>query len=759
MKRIVPLVLLLFCVHAVKLTAHRSSAHGSPLSAHRSPLTVEPQDTLSTSSLGELVVSASRWYRPGEEQPVKVSRLAFEQSNAYNPQTAADMLGLTGEVFIQKSQYGGGSPMIRGFSANRLLYCVDGVRMNTAIFRAGNLQNVISLDPFAVSSTEVLFGPGSVCYGSDAIGGAMVFNTLQPRLSQDSSPVFYGSATLRGATASSEFTGHLHLGAGWRRWGFVTSFTTSSFSDLKQGLHGPEDYIMPYIVVPEYSMGGEVKDHVLANSNVRLQTPSGYSQYNFMQKVRYAPSGRWNMEYAFHMSRTSEYARYDRHQRMRNGKPRYAEWNYGPQEWTMNHLCVEHKGENAVYDSLRINLAMQLFKESRISRNLNDPLREVQTEDLDAWSANMDFSKNLTDDVTLSYGMEYVLNMVRSRGEGYDVTTGEKSVIPARYPKASWHSAGLYAQAEWRVHRTLNLEAGLRYNHYFIRNDFSTVGYDVPFAPLQSSDAGSVSGSAGLNWRPLPDWLFRVNYARGFRAPNVDDMGKLFDSVDGCVTVPNPFLKPEYADNIELGISKRFGPYLRLDFTAYYTHLSNAIVRRDYLFNGSPTMQYQGVECLVQALQNAAEANVWGIQAAVDSRFARYFYVKANVNWQRGFEELDNGQVSPSRHVAPLFGRASIGFDNRKLQAEVYTAFQAECDAASMPEEEKGKTEIYAKDANGNPYSPGWITLNMRLSYLILKGLHLHATLENLTDRRYRPYSSGISAPGRNVTFSLTYSL
>jgi hemoglobin/transferrin/lactoferrin receptor protein len=349
--------------------------------------------------------------------------------------------------------------------------------------------------------------------------------------------------------------------------------------------------------------------------------------------------------------------------------------------------------------------------------------------------------------------------MVCSRGEGYDVTTGEKSVIPARYPKASWHSAGLYAQAEWCVHRTLNFEAGLRYNHYFIRNDFSMVGYDVPFAPLQSSDAGSVSGSAGLNWRPLPDWLFRVNYARGFRAPNVDDMGKLFDSVDGCGTVPNPFLKPEYADNIELGISKRFGPYLRLDLTAYYTHLSNAIVRRDYLFNGSPTMQYQGEECLVQALQNAAEANVWGIQAAVDSRFARYFYVKANVNWQRGFEELDNGQVSPSRHVAPLFGRATLGFKRNAFSIEAYTVFQDECSASDMPEEEKGKTEIYALDADGNAYAPAWITLNMRASYDLNFGLSINATFENITDRRYRSYSSGISASGINFAMGLTYTL
>ena len=105
--------------------------------------------------------------------------------------------------------------------------------------------------------------------------------------------------------------------------------------------------------------------------------------------------------------------------------------------------------------------------------------------------------------------------------------------------------------------RRLNLSAGLRYNHYRIESDFSTAGYEVPFAPRQSAAAGSVSGNVGLNWRPVSGWLFRVNYARGFRAPNVDDMGKLFDSVDGCVTVPNPSLEPEYADNIEVGIAKQ----------------------------------------------------------------------------------------------------------------------------------------------------------------------------------------------------------
>ncbi len=706
--------------------------------------------------LDEIVISSSRWCQESESQPVKIARISFDEANTYNPQTAADLLGLTGEVFIQKSQYGGGSPMIRGFATNRLLYSIDGVRMNTAIFRSGNIQNVISLDPFAIAGSEVLFGPGAVGYGSDAIGGAMVFTTLEPRLANGKSPLVHGAATVRTATASNEITAHVHAGVGWKRFALLTSLTSSSYSDLEQGKYGPDDYVMPYVVIPDYNENG-VFDRVAENGDKRRQTPSGYSQLNFMQKFRYAPGAGWNIEYAFHLSRTSEYARYDRHQRMRDGKPRYARWDYGPQEWMMNHLRVEHAGGGLAYDSLRLNLALQRFEESRISRDLGKPLQETQSETVDAWSANVDFLKSITKDLQFSYGAEYVQNNVRSFGEGLNVVTGEKMSAASRYPKAEWYSAGLYAQAEWHITRRLNLSAGLRYNHYVIENDFSKAGYDVPFEPLQSSNAGSVSGNVGFNWRPTSGWLFRVNYARGFRAPNVDDMGKLFDSADGCVTVPNPALRPEYADNVEFGFAKHIGSFLKFDVTAYYTHLTDAIVRRDFLFNGSPTMEYQGCEHRVQALQNAATANVWGVQAAVDANFAKWFYGKARVSWQRGFEEMDNGDVSPSRHAAPLFGRVAVGFRNERLNIEAFAAFQAECAAADMPVEEREKTEIYALDADGNAYSPAWFTLNLRASLQLARGFSLNATLENIADRRYRPYSSGISAPGRNVTMSLSY--
>ena len=136
--------------------------------------------TIDESGLQEVVLSVSRFKQKKQEVPQKTISIRPEEIAFSNPQTSADLLQSTGKVFVQKSQLGGGSPMIRGFATNRLLLTVDGVRMNNAIFRSGNSQNIISIDPLAVNETEVVLGPGSVIYGSDAIGGVMNFYTLKP---------------------------------------------------------------------------------------------------------------------------------------------------------------------------------------------------------------------------------------------------------------------------------------------------------------------------------------------------------------------------------------------------------------------------------------------------------------------------------------------------------------------------------------------------------------------------------------------------
>ena len=133
--------------------------------------------------------------------------------------------------------------MIRGFSTNRLLIVIDGVRMNTAIFRSGNLQNVISLDANGLSHTEVIFGPGSVIYGSDAIAGVMSFYTYSPRFSLGDEMVFNTSAMTRFSSANTEKTGHVHFNIGLKNWGFLTSVTYSDFDDLVMGSNGPIDFL------------------------------------------------------------------------------------------------------------------------------------------------------------------------------------------------------------------------------------------------------------------------------------------------------------------------------------------------------------------------------------------------------------------------------------------------------------------------------------------------------------------------------------
>ena len=230
--------------------------------------------------LEEVVISVNRWEQNQREVSTRVAKITPSLIQLQNPQTSADLLGLSNQVFIQKSQLGGGSPMIRGFATNRILLVVDGVRMNNAIFRSGNLQNVISIDASSIQNTEVVFGPGSVVYGSDAIGGVMNFTTLTPVTSTEGT-TFSANAFARYASANEEKTGHVDFSIGLKKWAFVTSITKSDFSDLKMGSKGPTEYTRP-----EYQVRDENGDD-LAGS--RAQLPSSTARTRFRNTCSPSP--------------------------------------------------------------------------------------------------------------------------------------------------------------------------------------------------------------------------------------------------------------------------------------------------------------------------------------------------------------------------------------------------------------------------------------------------------------------------------------
>jgi len=713
-------------------------------------ITLQP----SVLEIGEMVVSATKWNQSSSDLSSKITTIKAKDIALQNPQTAADLLANSGEVFIQKSQQGGGSPMIRGFATNRLLYVVDGVRMNSAIFRAGNIQNVISIDAFAIESAEVLFGPGSVIYGSDAIGGVMNFKTMNPKFSKTEIPITKANALMRYSSANNEKTGHFDVMVGWKKWALLTSVSANDFSDLRMGSHGPDEYLRTFYVQRQDSI-----DRVVTNSNPLIQKPTAYSQVNLMQKVSFKPNENWQIDYGFHYSETSEYSRYDRLIELTSsGLPRSAVWNYGPQKWMMNNLTINHHKANKFYNEMLIRLAQQYFEESRIDRNFsggNKNRLRTQLEKVDAYSINVDFEKAIKNH-KLYYGLEGVLNKVSSFGSALNIKTGDSIPVADRYPASNWMSYGAYITYQANISKMISVQAGVRYNQFQLNSDFTRI---LEFYPFDFTEAklnkGATTGSAGIVLRPTEKLKISLVGSTGFRAPNVDDIGKIFDFGSSEIVVPNKDLKAEYAYNGEFSVSKIFGEWLKLEATGYYTYLDNAMVRRAFQVNGADSILFDGVQSKVYALQNAAFATILGFHAGFEIRLPSGFSLLSQYNFQNGIEEMNDGIESRSRHAAPAFGVTRLTYTNEKLTLQLYAMYSAGLNYENLNEEEKLKPAIYAIDENGNPYSPSWYTLNLKTMFKINNNFSVSAGLENILDKRYKTYSSGLVAPGRNFVLSL----
>lgn len=705
-------------------------------------------------TINTLVVSVYKWQENAFNNSRSTIGFSLNKMRFQNTQTAADLLGATGNVFVQKSQQGGGSPMIRGFSTNRLLYTVDGVRMNTAIFRTGNIQNVINLDPFAIQNTEVLFGGGSVVYGSDAIGGVMSFNTLSAQFSNTDKVLVYGNANLRTATANNERTMHVDANVGWKKWAMLTSISSNHFGDLRMGnKNGPDDYLRRFYVVRQDSV-----DRIIDNPDPLVQKPSGYDQINLMQKVSFLANKYLKLDYGFHFSEISQYARYDRLIEVKNNLPGSAVWEYGPQKWMMNVLNIEYSKGNKMFDKMSLKTAYQNFEESRINRNFSGGSRfrlRNQIEKVDALSLNLDFVKR-TDKHEFYYGAEHVGNDVSSKASAYHIKTLANIAVETRYPNANWNSQAAYVAYLYKMNSFLKFEAGARYNLFSIDADFSE---NAAFFPMLNqkvkTNNSNLNYNVGAIYTPNKTSKVSVNYSTAFRAPNVDDMGKFFEISSSQIIVPNTSIKAEVSSNIELNFSKTFKNVLKVDVSLFSTKLKNGLVRRTFSVNGADSIVFDNKKYETFAVQNAAFVNVNGGNIAIELRLAKGLFLETRYNIQTGEEEMEDGTKSSARSAAPAFGLTRLTFNNNKFQMQIYAQYSASVQNKDLNIEERNKPNLYTKDKNGLTYSPSWWTLNYKISAPLNDYFSINAGVENILDRRYRPYSSGIVAPGRNFIMSL----
>ena len=698
-------------------------------------------------SIDEVVISVNRWEQVKTEIPFKIQQISSADIMQNQPQTAADLLGSTSGVYIQKSQMGGGSPMIRGFSANRLLLVVDGIRMNNAIYRSGNLHNVISLDASSVQQAEVIFGPGSVIYGSDALGGVMSFNTLVPRLSTSEKTEQKSRMMLRYSSANQEKMVHGDFSLGNRKWAALLSTTYTDFDDLRMGSHGPGEYLRPEYVVP-----GKIpeEDAVFENENPQIQNPVGYNQLNLMGKIRYRPSSHTDFTLGVHHSQSSDIPRYDRLVIYHNNALQYARWHYGPQKWSLASGKLEYRKEHLLFDKINFLTGFQNYSESRNDRKLYDSRLNSRKEDLHIYSLNMDLGKTIKQSHELFYGVEGLYNQVNSAGTARNIQNGDSENIAPRYPDGSEY-ASLAGYFSWKfiLNEYLNVQAGTRFTHTRLSGKFDRDYYAFPFEGFDMKNS-AVNGNAGIVWHPTLAWQINLTASTGFRSPNIDDVAKVFDSEPGNVVAPNPGLKPEYARNIEAGIIHHSGR-TKLELSVFYTNLKDAMVRRDFQLNGRDSIVYDGIMSKVEALVNAQSANIYGGSFWVEYFIAPGFTSQSELTFIHG----KDSDGFPLRHVPPVFGRSHLKFEKKSVFLNLFVDFSGKFDFYQLAPEEQEKPHLYAIDKNGNPWSPKWCTLNLKGNYQLNPVFTLSGGIENILNKRYRTYSSGIVAPGRNFFFSL----
>ena len=411
--------------------------------------------------------------------------------------------------------------MIRGFAANSVLLVIDGVRLNNAIYRSGNLQNIITIDPNVIENAEVIFGPGSIIYGSDALGGVMDFHTKEVLLDPSGHTPLHFNFLSRYASANFEKTAHADLMYSGKRWGSLTSISFSDFDDLRMGSNGLSEFDRLHYI---QSINGI--DLMYHNEDVNKQIQSGYNQVNFLQKLRFRPSDLWDINYSFHYTSSSDIPRYDRLTQYSDEQLKYAEWYYGPQKWHMQSLNIKTFDSTALYDAAQLTFAYQNVEESRHDRKFGGNSLRSRTEKVDIFNFNIDFDKAYCEKTSLFYGIDANYNKVNSFGEEVNINDGEVIPTSTRYPDGGtdYYSAAAYISFKSNLRYKLTLTGGLRYNYVGLKSKFIDNSYfNFPFDEINIG-SGALNGSLGMVYRPNTITQVNFNISTGFRAPNVDDV-------------------------------------------------------------------------------------------------------------------------------------------------------------------------------------------------------------------------------------------
>jgi hemoglobin/transferrin/lactoferrin receptor protein len=731
-------------------------------------------------SLDEIVISASNFNEKKKNVAQTIDVITTNTIAQTNAQNTGDLLINTGKVFVQKSQQGGSSPVLRGFEASRILLVVDGVRMNNAIYRSGHLQNSISNDQNSLSRVEVMYGPSSTIYGSDALGGTIHLMTKSPILSGDKKFITTGTAFTRYSTVNNEKTIHIDASIGGKKMAWFQSYNFSDFGDMKMG----NKYNSAY---PNFGRRSTFIDNVNGidsvrkNDDDRVQKFSGYKQWDIVQKILFKQNDRISHLINFQVSNSTNVPRYDRLQDTRNfggaigTTLRFAEWYYGPQKRML--AAYQFNLVNAgFFKEVKANINYQQIEESRQTREYRRYDRfDSRVENVDVFGASISARRNIGNN-EIVVGMDAQLNDVKSTATRTNLNTGAISKLDSRYPdgKNTMNNVGVFAQHTIKFkNEKLVLNDGIRFQSVSLKsNIIDNSFFNLPETAVVQKNF-VVTGNIGIVYSPQKSTSIRSSFSSGFRAPNIDDLAKVFESSTAArqVIVPNANIKPEFTYNVDLSIAQKFSDKGSLEITGFYNMFRNAIVSAPFTLNGNDSILYNGVKSQVLANQNINKANVFGFTLGMNAKIIKGLSIATTLSYTNGrfktdpakkstvYEKQPNGTYTlvsknvsskPLDHIPPMMGRASIVYEYKKLRTELFVLYNG-----------WKRLEDYNADGEDNAQyatvdgMPAWATANWRGSFNFTKQLQLQVGVENIFDKNYRYFASGFSAAGRNYLVAL----
>ena len=734
-------ILLVFAVYLITVNA----------------LAQEVRDTNEIETIDEVLISAQRLGAKRAVTSRQIEVITAKQMELAMQPTMAEVLSQSGQVFVQKSQLGGGSPVLRGFEASRVLLVVDGVRMNNATYRAGHLQDIITVDQFMLDRTEVFFGSGSTQYGSDALGGVIYMKTKDPKFRDHKFGLASANINMRYMSAGNAWVRNINTEFSGKKVAWLFSGTFSEFGDLRTGQQRNYSAWDTFGMRNRYVDRLNGRDTMLPTEDPFVQRGSAYNQFDLFSKLA-VKTGNLTHILNTQLSISSIISRYDRLQDVRNNALRFARWDYAPQNRSfISYTLLLPESEKLKH---RIILSNQTTEVGRVTRTFRSANELTQKDNVNMAALNYDLSYQINEKLQIQGGAEVVHNTVKSVATDYNVNTDIRTDSKnTRYADggANTLSAAVFANVIYAVKPDdFIIEGGFRLSHYSLNASFSPDNFlKLPYDKAELRTLAPVYNLGIIKKMDIDGLFFKSSIASGFRNPNVDDMTKLFESVSGLkLVIPNNELKPERTRTFDMGISYD-GKKSRFEFGGYYTRISQLLIDGRSTYNGSDSILFDGKMTPVFQMANTAGGYVTGAYFAGKINLISKLFAEANYTSTFGRYRTAVGSAwVPLDHIAPDHGRVGLRWAASEWQCEAFMLFNGR----------KVRRE-YSPSGEDNPqYAPGgqtpaWQTYNFRASWKADKHLTASLAVENILDLHYRVFSGGISAPGRNLVLSVKVSI